>query len=372
MLDKNLNLGICGTSFKDNELRLPLHPDHLVSLDENLKENLFFEEGYGQHFGIDSSFLKQYIKNIVPRQTLFEQCDIILLLKPTQKDFQFFQQNQILWGWIYCEENKDLVQLGIDKKMSFIALESMYFWQNETDKAKHIFAKNNEMGGYCSVLHSLEITGIVNSCKTLHRVAVIGFGNTARGAIYALQKLGFTDITVFTRQNYQNLQSPISTVNYYQYQCAASADSNHLIAMSRKDISLAEELANYDIIINCILQDQFLPIDFINNQQLKYLKPGTLIVDVSTDIQMGFEFAKLTSFSQPTFQVGQGITYYGVDNSPSYLYKEATYEISKALLPYLNTVMAGEQTWKEDLTIWKAIDINKGIVQNPIILLYHI
>jgi hypothetical protein len=27
--------------------------------------------------------------------------------------------------------------------------------------------------------------------------------------------------------------------------------------------------------------------------------------------------------------------------------------------------MAGEETWKKDLTIWNAIDIKNGIPQNP-------
>ncbi|BAZ09575.1 alanine dehydrogenase [Calothrix sp. NIES-4071] len=372
MFNTKLKLGICGSSFKDGELRLPIHPEHLASLDENLKENLFIEEGYGQHFGVDSSFLKQNIKNIVPRQTLFEQSDAIFLLKPTPKDFQFFQEKQILCGWLYCVDNQELTTIAIDKKMTCIALEAMHVWQDENQPAKHIFYKNNEMGGYCSVLHSLEVTGIKNYEEKFPSVALIGFGNVARGAVRAFQELGYTDITIFTRQDYQNLQNPIPTVNYYQYSCVGSPKPNHVIAMSKnKDIPLAEELANYDIIVNCITIDDFAIVDLISNQQLKYFKPGTLIIDVTAASELALEFAKPTSFSQPTFEVGQGITYYAVDNSPTYLWKEATYKISEAILPYLNIVMAGEQAWKENLTIWKAIDIHNGIIQNPIISLYR-
>lgn len=256
--------------------------------------------------------------------------------------------------------------------MTCIALEAMHIWQDENQPVKHIFYKNNEMGGYCSVLHSLEVTGQKKSFATLPRVAVIGFGNVARGAVRAFQELGYKDITIFTRQEYQNLANAIPLVNYYQYQCVNSSNSNHVIAMSKnKDIYLAQELANYDIIVNCIAIDDFAPLDLISNQQLQYFKPGTLIIDVTAPPQLVFEFAKSTSFSQPTFEVGQGVTYYGVDNSPTYLWKEATYEISKAILPYLSIVMEGEQAWKENLTIWKAIDIYNGIIQNPIIDLYR-
>lgn len=368
MFDKNLKLGLCGTSFKDRELRLPIHPEHLGSIDAQVRENLFLEEGYGKDFGISSDFLKQHIKNIVPRESLFEQCDAIVILKPTKQDISFFKEKQVLLGWLDCRYNHELYQVGIDKKMTFISLEFMYFWQDEKTPTKHIFYKNNELGGYCSVFHSLEVVDIARDGNTSKRIAVLGFGNTTRGAISALQKLGYTDITVFTRRQYDDLEDPISSVSYYQYECAASPDSNYVIPLARnKDYSLAEELANYDIIINCILQEHYSPLNFISNQQLKYFKPGTLIIDVSLDFPMPFEFGKLTSFSQPFFEVGQGIIYYGVDNSPSYLWKEATYEVSKAFLPYINTIIAGNKAWNKDLTIWNAIDIKDGIPQNPIL-----
>jgi alanine dehydrogenase len=367
MVDKNLKLGLCGTSFKDNEFRLPIHPQHLANLDSQTRENLFLEEGYGEGFGISPDFLKQHIKNIVPRQVLFEQCDAIVLLKPTKHDFRFFQENQIILGWLDCRYYHELNQVGINKKMTFIALEFMYFWQDEKTRTKHIFDKNNELGGYCSVWHSLEVLNMARYNNTSKPIAILGFGNTTRGAISALDKLGYKDITIFTRRQYHDLKNPISGVNYYHYNCVASPDSkNYVIPMAKnQDYLLVKELANYDIIINCINQEHNAVVKFICNQQLKYFKPGTIIIDVSLDLPMAFEFGKFTSFSEPFFEVGTGVIYYGVDNSPSYLWQEATYQVSKAFLPYVKTIMAGEETWKKDLTIWNAIDIKNGIPQNP-------
>ena len=74
---------------------------------------------------------------------------------------------------------------------------------------------------------------------------------------------------------------------------------------------------------------------FVTGDDLAAFAPGSLIVDVSCDDGMGFSWARPTSFADPMFMVGDGVHYYAVDHSPSLLWNSATWEISEALLPYL-------------------------------------
>ncbi len=77
------------------------------------------------------------------------------------------------------------------------------------------------------------------------------------------------------------------------------------------------------------------------NADLDRFQRGSLIVDVSCDEGMGFEWARPTSFAEPIFTVGAGVHYYAVDHSPSYLWNSATWEISEALIPHVGAVMSG-------------------------------
>ena len=87
---------------------------------------------------------------------------------------------------------------------------------------------------------------------------------------------------------------------------------------------------------------------------------------------MGFPFARPTSFEEPVFRVNEGhLTYYAVDHSPSYLWDAATWEISEALLPYLDPVMSGPAAWANNPTIHKAIEIREGTILNPRILSFQ-
>ena len=129
--------------------------------------------------------------------------------------------------------------------------------------------------------------------------------------------------------------------------------------------SVAEALAEHDIVVTCILQDTDNPLIFVSNAELDLFRSGTLFIDVSCDEAMGFEWARPTSFADPMLTLAGGAHYYAVDHSPSYLWNSATWEISEAVIPYLGTVMSGEDAWDADLTVGRAIEIRAGVVENP-------
>jgi alanine dehydrogenase len=372
MRDQSLTLGVVGTSNKENEFRLPIHPDHLPRLDPALQPRVFVEEGYGSRFGVDRTYLAEHVAGIMSREALFEHCDVILLPKPTEADLFLFRDGQILWGWPHCVQDPAITQVGIDKRMTFIAWEAMYSWKKGEVPELHTFYKNNELAGYCSVLHSLQLTGITGHYGAPRRVAIISFGSTARGAVYALRGQGFTEIRVYTQRPPYAVQNQLPSIRYHQIRRVAPESAGLVVERSGgQAIPFAEELGNFDIIVNCVLQDTNRPLMYIQGEEANRLKPGTLIIDVSCDYGMGFDFARPTSFEAPAFEVGRGVTYYAVDHSPSYLWNAATHEISAALLPYIGTVLGGEGAWQQDTTIQKAIEIKNGVILNPKILSFQ-
>jgi alanine dehydrogenase len=136
-------------------------------------------------------------------------------------------------------------------------------------------------------------------------------------------------------------------------------------------LPVAEFLARHHIVVNCVLQDTDSPLTFVSDDELAAFPPGSLLVDVSCDSGMGFQWARPTSFEHPILTVGDGVSYYAVDHSPSYLWNSATWGISEALIPFLRTVMDGPTAWDQDRTIQSAIEIRDGVVANPKILSFQ-
>jgi alanine dehydrogenase len=366
-----LSLGVLARSRKESERRLAIHPLHVKRIDSDLRERIYLEHGYGERFGVPDEQLGLYVAGLRTRAELFANCDVILLPKPQPQDLEEMRHGQVLWGWPHCVQDAKVTQLSIERRLTLIAFEAMNYWAADGSFSLHVFHKNNEMAGYCSVIHALELTGKTGEYGRRLRAAVISFGAAGRGAVTALNAHGINDVDVLTHRDINAVASPIHSARMVQFEQDAGDPSRcHALSASRR-VPLAAFLAEHDIVVNCVLQDTDAPLMFLTADDLPSFSPGSLIVDVSCDAGMGFSWARPTSFTDPMFTVGNGVYYYGVDHSPSYLWDSATWEISEALLPHLRPVMTGPRAWDANATVRRAIEIRDGVIQNPRILSFQ-
>ncbi|MEC3977005.1 N(5)-(carboxyethyl)ornithine synthase [Amycolatopsis sp. H20-H5] len=368
---EQLRLAVMARSRKENEHRLPIHPRHLPRIDAALRSRMYLEKGYGERFGCTDEKLAESVAGVRTREELIADCDVILLPKPQLEDVAELRPGQTLWGWPHCVQDEKLTQLAIDKKLTLIAFEAMNHWSGNGAFNLHVFHKNNELAGYCSVMHALETIGSTGVYGRRLTAAVIGFGATARGAVTALNAHGVHDIHVLTNRGVTAVASPIHSARIVHFDHDDEDPRRSHATADGKRLPLADFLAGHDIVVNCVLQDTDSPLTFLLESDLPAFTPGSLIVDVSCDEGMGFDWARPTSFTQPTFVVGDNVTYYGVDHSPSFLWNSATWEISEALLPYLKNVLAGPEDWESNETLRRAIEIRDGVIRNPAILSFQ-
>jgi alanine dehydrogenase len=366
-----LSLGVMARSRKENERRLAIHPLHIERIDAGLRRRIYLEHGYGERFGVPDERLAGHVAGFCTREQLLADCDVILLPKPLPADLSELREGQVLWGWPHCVQNQEITQLGIDRRLTLIAFEAMNHWSGDGSFSLHVFHKNNEMAGYCSVLHAMQLTGTTGEYGRPLRAAVISFGATGRGAVTALNAHGVNDVHVLTHRDVTAVASPIHSAHMVHFESAADDPGRcHVLGGSGR-APMAAYLAGFDIVVNCVLQHPGAPLMFLTGDDLAAFAPGSLIVDVSCDEGMGFSWARPTSFAEPMLTVGGNIRYYAVDHSPSLLWNSATWEISEALLPHLQPVLAGPQAWDADPTIQRALEIRGGMIQNQDILSFQ-
>jgi alanine dehydrogenase len=366
-----LSLGVLATSTKENEFRLPIHPQHFDRIDADLRAQIVLEQGYGERYGVSDAHLATKVAGIRTRAEIISASDVVLLPKPTLEDVANLRDGQVLWGWPHAVQDPELTQICIDKRLTLIAWEAMNHWTASGGFSVHVFHMNNELAGYCSVLHAMTLVGSTGHYGRHLTAAVIGFGNTARGAITALNSLGVHDVTVLTMRDVTAVASPVPSVVLDHLDRLPADPSRTTVQTDSGHVPTAAFLARHDIVVNCVLQDTDAPLMFVSDAELAQFPPGSLLVDVSCDAGMGFACAQPTTFAEPMLTVGDGVSYYGVDHSPTYLWNSATWGISEALIPYLRSVMEGPSGWDQDRTIHEAIEIRAGVVQNPKILSFH-
>lgn len=366
-----LSLGVISRSRKEHERRLAIHPLHVGRIDADLRERIYLERGYGKRFGVTDEQLASSVAGLRTREELFTECDVILLPKPQPQDLAQMREGQVLWGWPHCVQDEEITQLGIERRLTLIAFEAMNYWNADGSFGLHVFHKNNELAGYCSVLHALELIGTTGDYGRRLRAAVISFGATGRGAVTALNAHGVTDVDVLTHRDINAVASPIHSARMVHFERDSDDPSRCHVLRGTSRVPLAAFLAEHDIVVNCVLQDTDAPLIFVTTGELDSFARGSLIVDVSCDEGMGFSWAHPTSFAEPMVTVGDNVGYYAVDHSPSHLWNSASWEISEALLPHLRPVLGGPGAWDASETIRRAIEISDGVIRNPRILSFQ-
>lgn len=282
-------------SDKGNEKRIALLPQDIKKIEH--KEFLFFEEKYGEHHGIND---EEYIRvgaNICNREEVLKKN---IICDPKIGDATYLKdlKNISIFGWIHAVQNKNITDLMLNNKLTAFAWEDMYF------KGRHIFWRNNEIAGEAAVLHAFMEFGILPyECN----VALIGRGNTARGALKTLTMFG-AQVTVFDKYTEKLLR---------------------------------EEISQFDVIINCVLWDTIRKDHLVYQTDLKKMKKGSLIIDVSCDKNGGIESSVPTTLNQPIFYLDY-IGHYAVDHTPTIFHKSTSKTISVNLPVYLEQLIKSE------------------------------
>ncbi len=364
-------VGVIGTSRKEDERRYPIHPDHLMRIPENLRRQLVFEKGYGTPFGVSDAAISSLTGGVATRHELLTGAGTVIIAKPVLEDLQEIREGGTLWGYVHCVQQQVITQAALDRKQTLIAFEDMFIWSPSGQVGRHTFYKNNEMAGYCAVLHALQLKGIDGHYGDQRKSIIFGFGAVSRGAIYALKARGFRDITICIQRPDDEVREEVLDCNYLRVRPGNENEARMMIVEhDGAERPLTELISEADIIVNGTYQDTENPTDFVTKEEGAYLKPNSLIVDVSCDEGMGFFFAKPTTFKNPMFKY-ETIDYYAVDHTPSYLWESATRSISAALIVYLPVVLGGRDQWQENETIRKAINIDDGVIQNDSILSFQ-
>lgn len=279
-------------SDKENENRIALLPREAKKIIN--KDYVFIEKGYGEALNISDDEYEKIGCRVVSKEEILNK-DIIV--DPKIGDAQYLKDicGKTIFGWIHAVQNRDITDMIINNKLTVFAWEDMF------EKGRHTFWRNNEVAGEAAVMHAITLYGIMPYDAN---VAIIGNGNTSRGAYRVLTQLG-AKVKVYNR---------------------------HMEQLMR------EEISEFDIVVNCVLWDTKRKDHIIYKKDLLNMKPGALIIDVSCDRNGGIETSIPTTIENPTYTI-DGIVHYVVDHTPSLVYRTVSSELSKACYKYIDQLI---------------------------------
>lgn len=297
-------------SHKNNERRRALLPEDLKKIRH--VDQLYFEEGYGNSLGYEDTEYAACGAHIVSRKEALD-CDVLVDVKLGDADYlSELKSPKILVGWAHTVQNIDFTSAVLEANHTIIAWEEIY------ENGRYIFYRNREIAGEAAILHGFRYSGRMPYDS---KVAIIGNGQTGKGAFRILAGLG-AEVDIYARKDEARFRANI---------------------------------ANYDVLVNCVMWDTHRTDRLIYREDLKRLKPGTLIIDVSCDPNLEIETSHPTTIDNPVYEV-DGIIHYAVDNTPAMYPITVTKNLSNGFTPYVDALVEG--TYPDNLKA--AMVIEKG------------
>lgn len=352
MQPQNFKIALLQSSTKPFEKRVPVHPEHFDVIEHKFRKFLYFERNYSINLGYPNSYHESLGYNTEERSNLIASADCSILVRPMPQDILSMRKDSLAIGWFHCIQFKEMAEAAVSKQITLIGMENLYHQQ------KYFFEENSKISGKEAIIHALEAAKI--KIEKNPTCIVIGQGNAGRAAIETLQALGINDIICCSKRDKKDIKDKVTGVVYMQI-IRENDNTNVLFENNRPIVELLKQAS---IIINATAQDIYEPSIFLYKKDLKHLKKGTLIIDISCDKCMGFDFSTITSLTNPIIPI-ENILYYAVDHLPTLDYNNASKAISSKIITLIPDIINYLTSSELSSTLEKAIQIKQGLIINP-------
>lgn len=295
---------------------------------------------------------------------LWKAAELILKVKePIESEYHRLRSNQILFTYLHLAASKACTDALLSSGVTAIAYETV-----ELNGSLPLLAPMSEVAGRLATQVGAAALQKPNGGRGLllggvpgvapAKVVVIGGGVAGLNAAVIALGMG-ADVTI--------LDKSLSRLAYIDttYRGAIKTLASSLHAIDR-------EIRNADLVIGAVLVHGAKAPKLVSNNQVKFMKPGAVLVDIAIDQGGCFEDSRPTTHADPTFKVHNAI-FYCVANMPGAVPVTSTYSLTNATLPYvLLLANYGWQTACEmDPALAKGLNVHAGKICYEAVAIAH-
>ena len=324
--NKNLFIGIP----KETELqeqRVALVPESVGFLVAN-GHRVVVESGAGERANFSDSDYSESGAEILYNSKEVYQADIILKVSPpNEQEISLMKYKQILFSALqFTVQPKNILEKLMAKKITATAWDYI----EDENGSFPVIRSMGEIAGTTSFLIAAELMSNANNGKGLMlggvagisppELVIIGAGTVGQFAANSALALGVS-VKVFDNSLYKlrRLQNEIGR------KVSTSVIQPKV---------LEKALRRCDVAIGAISAPNGRTPCIVNEDMVKKMKAGAVIVDVSIDKGGCFETSKITTHQNPTF-LKHDVIHYGVPNIGSRVSRTASYSLSNIFSPLL-------------------------------------
>lgn len=344
---------------KRKEYRVAATPAGVEALSE-AGHRVIVEQGAGIPSGFTDDFYQEAGAEIVGGpEDVWSRADMIMKVKePIEEEWPRMREGQILFTYFHFAASEPLTRAVMDSGAVAIAYETVELPSGELP----LLTPMSEVAGRMAVQegakylerHSggagLLLSGVPGVLPG--KVLILGGGvvgtNAAKIAAGMGARVHIMDINL-TRLRYLDDVMPANVEVLFSTRYAV-----------RKQIEDA------DLVVGAVLIPGKKAPSLVVREDLKTMRPGSVIVDVAVDQGGCVETIRPTTHDDPIYTV-DGVIHYGVANMPGGVPRTSTLALTNTTLPYAVTL--ANKGWKlaclEDPALALGVNVTEGQITYP-------
>lgn len=340
---------------KNNEYRIGLTPSGARELAVHGHTVLVQRDG-GTAIGLtDEQYLKAGAEIVDTAEEIFRRAGMIIKVKePQPAECAMLRPGQLLYTYLHLAPDPAQTTALVASGVTAIAYETV----TDGRGGLPLLAPMSEVAGRMSIqagAHALEkaqggsgvLLGGVPGVPPAE-VLVIGGGvvgiNAARMALGLNARVTIVDRSLDRLKYLDELYGDRLTTLYSTHD------------------AIEERLPHTDLVIGAVLIPGAAAPKLVTRDQLKFMRPGSVLVDVAIDQGGCFETSRATTHQDPTYAV-DGIIHYCVANMPGGVARTSTFALTNATLPYaIQLADKGVQALLDDENLLNGLNVHAGRV----------
>tara|TARA_B100001540_G_scaffold316826_1_gene347747 strand:+ start:1891 stop:3003 length:1113 start_codon:yes stop_codon:yes gene_type:complete len=341
---------------KPQENRIGLTPESVKTLVSEGHEVLVESNG-GFEAGFDNDqYDKAGAKIVKKASDIFNDANIIVKVKEPQKiEVEMIKENQIIYTYLHLAATKELTEGLVKSKSINIAYETV----TDDNGRLPLLAPMSAVAGRMSVqagAHCLEKN------QKGRGLLLGGAPGVAGGTVLILGGgvVGENAAIIAT-----GMQAKVHIVDKSEARLKQLEKifGDKIIPEKSDKTDLNKLVAEADLIVGGVLIPGAEAPKLITKEMIKFMKRGSVIVDVAIDQGGCVETSKPTTFSEPTYVVDE-VIHYCVANMPGGVPRTSTFALNKATLPFLVKLAnkGYQKALAEDKNFLAGLNVHKGQV----------
>jgi alanine dehydrogenase len=341
---------------KTNENRVSLVPAGAEAL-VAAGHTVFVEQGAGEGSAFPDAQYQAVGAKILPTaDAVWKEAEMIIKVKePIAVEWPRMKKGQTIFTYFHFAADEKLTKAHLDSGATCIAYETVELPSRELP----LLTPMSEVAGRMAVQEGAKYLEKLYGGRGVllggvpgvppGKVVILGGGVVGINAAKMAAGMGAKVIILDTSLPRLRYLSDVMPANVQ--------------AIFSNRANILEAIATADLVVGGVLLPGAKAPKLIRREDLKLMRPGSVIVDVAIDQGGCVETIKATTHENPVYTV-DGIIHYGVANMPGGVPRTSTLALTNATFPYaLRLANKGwKQALREDAALMKGLNVAEGKV----------